>query len=173
VEDNWEWCAQDGWRCNSLSNPPAISGDGWIEYANIITVNQASGGGGGGGTGNIIVSPSGASNSCGQQGGPFSPSSFTYYVVNDSPNTINWTATAIPNIYASLSKTSGTLGPGSSTSVIVTFKNFVNFLPPGLWPFTISFDNTTNGIGPDIIRTLTLRIVATGENCGGVVNTEE
>ena len=170
VEDNWEWCAKDGWRCNSDSNPrnpPAINGDGWIEYANTITVNQAPAGGGGG-TGNIIVSPSGASNSCGQQGGPFSPSSVTYYVVNDSPNTINWTATAIPNIYASLSKTSGTLGPGSSTSVIVTFKNFVNFLPPGLWPFIIQFDNTTNGIGPDIIRILTLRIVATGENCGEV-----
>ncbi|HBZ36743.1 MAG TPA: hypothetical protein DEO26_03405, partial [Candidatus Veblenbacteria bacterium] len=61
MEDNWEWCAKDGWRCNSDSNPrnpPAINGDGWIEYANTITVNQAPAGGGGG-TGNIIVSPSG------------------------------------------------------------------------------------------------------------------
>src|SRR5207249_2226234 len=60
--------------------------------------------------------------------------------------TLNWTATNAAN-WLTLSATSGTLAPGSSTTVTASVNANANSLSVGNYSDTIYFANTNNGAG--------------------------
>ena len=96
----------------------------------------------------LSVAPSDGLTSSGNQGGPFSPSSETYTLSNTGTTSINWTATHSPiATWVTLSATSGTLAGGARTTVTVSINSNANSLAGGLYSDTVTFTNTTSGIG--------------------------
>jgi V8-like Glu-specific endopeptidase len=94
----------------------------------------------------LHVYPDEGFNSSGKVGGPFDPSSKTYTLTNTRAKSINWTVSKSKN-WLTISTTSGKLGPGESTTVTVSISSKANSLGPGLYSDTVTFTNTTNGIG--------------------------
>ena len=115
-----------------------------------VTVNSASA--------VLSVTPSDGLSSSGNQGGPFSPSSKSYTLQNTGGTSINWAASKL-QAWASLSSTSGTLGPGLSATVTVSINSNANSLAPGSYSDTVSFTNTTNGNG-DTTRPVSFMVSA-------------
>ena len=115
-----------------------------------VTVNSASA--------VLSVTPSDGLSSSGNQGGPFSPSSKSYTLQNTGGTSINWAASKL-QAWASLSSTSGTLGPGLSATVTVSINSNANSLAPGSYSDTVSFTNTTNGNG-DTTRPVSFTVSA-------------
>jgi hypothetical protein len=76
-------------------------------------------------------------------GGPFS---FTknYSVANPGVSTVSWSASATNN-WVGLTPSSGTLTPGASVTVAVSFNSNANTLLPGTNLSSIIFTNTTSG----------------------------
>lgn len=112
--------------------------------------------------GRLSVSPSGGLTSSGNVGGPFSPSSITYTLSNPGNSTINWNASHNSGAtWVSLSKTSGTLSPGGSTTLVVSINSGAASLPAGTYGDTVSFANTTNGRG-NTTRSVSLTVRSSG-----------
>jgi len=65
--------------------------------------------------------------SSGPQGGPFAPGSKVYVLTNADSSTISWSA-QVDQTWLTLSSTSGTLGPGESTTVTVSINANANAL---------------------------------------------
>ncbi len=105
--------------------------------------------------GNMSIS-TGNLYSVGTQGGPFSPSSVQFTVMNTGGDTINWTAENIQP-WISLSSLAGQLAAGASTVVTVSTNNNANGLTPGNYGETITFTNTTNNNG-DATRSVGLTV---------------
>jgi len=168
VEDNWQWCARDGWKCNGDSaDTPNITGRGWVEYPNNIIVNPVIISGGGS-PGPLTVSPSSIINSCGKAGGPFSPSSQTYTLTNAGSATLSWIATD-NQTWLDVIPASGTLGPGASTTVTALLNTNANSLPPNTHTAIITFSNSANNPAP-FSRAISLRVVPTGQTCSASVS---
>ena len=134
------------------------------------TVQFANASGGGGNTsrsvsllvqsGRLAVSPSSGLSSSGKVGGPFSPSSLTYTLSNPGNSTINYGASHNSGVnWVTLSKTSGTLVAGGSTTMTVSINSNANSLPIGSYGDTVSFVNTTNGMG-DTTRSVSLTVTS-------------
>ncbi|MBI4685680.1 MAG: carboxypeptidase regulatory-like domain-containing protein [Nitrospirae bacterium] len=104
----------------------------------------------------LSVTPGDRFDSSGTQGGPFSPSNKTYTLSNTGGTSINWTASKGQS-WVSLSATSGTLSPGTSTTVTVSINSNANSLAPGNYVDLVNFTNTTNGNG-DTNRTVNLTV---------------
>lgn len=94
--------------------------------------------------------------SSGNQGGPFSPLSKDYLLENTGGISINWSASKTA-AWITLSKTSGSLPPGTSTTVTVSINSNANALSSGTHGDTITFTNTTNHQG-DTTRPVNLTI---------------
>ncbi len=95
----------------------------------------------------LSVSPTSGLIASGDKGGPFSPSSQSYTLMNTGGSSIVFDVSTGKS-WVSLSKTGGTLSAGASTSVLVAiFGLEANFLDPGVYSDTVSFTNTTNGQG--------------------------
>lgn len=94
----------------------------------------------------LAVTPSDNLLSGGPVGGPMSPSSITYILTNISSAAIDWSADK-SRPWVSLSSTSGTLAAGASTQVTVSIDSAANGLPAGVYGDTVSFVNTSTGVG--------------------------
>ncbi len=102
----------------------------------------------------LVVSPGTDIGSSGQQGGPFSPSSFQYQL-STTTGTASYTISGLPS-WLDASSTSGSLGTTPST-VTFTVNASANNLAPASYPATITFANATNGQGTTTRRaTLTV-----------------
>ncbi len=94
----------------------------------------------------LVVTPAEGLTSQGLPGGPFSPSSKVYTLQNTGGASLNWTA-AKTKTWVTLSGTSGTLSSGGSTNVTVSINSNANSLSIGEYTDTVTFTNTTNGVG--------------------------
>jgi hypothetical protein len=73
-------------------------------------------------TENLLITPPAGFTSQGPGGGPFSESSETYTLKNTGPQPLNWSL-ANPANWLTVSKTSGTLNPGATTTVTVSLNS--------------------------------------------------
>lgn len=105
----------------------------------------------------LAVTPSDGLVASGPVGGPMGPS-ITYTLSNASFGSINWTA-GKTQPWVSLSAAGGTLAPGASVQVTVSVNSDANTLPAGTYGDTVSFVNTTTGIG-NTTRAVTLEVLS-------------
>jgi hypothetical protein len=124
-------------RTGSIQVTPAEAGTPSVT----VTVTQA-----GEPAGALEVTPAGGLVASGPVGGPFAPSSQAYTLRNVGERTINWRAARIQP-WTSLSTSSGNLNPGASRTVTVSINVLANGLAAGLYEDTVTFMNTTNGLG--------------------------
>jgi len=110
--------------------------------------------------GALSVSPAGAFAASGTAGGPFSPSSMAYQLSNSGGAPISWTASHLQG-WLTLSATSGTLNAGESTTVNVSIGTGANSLAAGSYSDTVTFTNSTNGLG-NTTRGVGLDVIAPG-----------
>ena len=96
--------------------------------------------------GALSVSPTSGLIASGDEGGPFSPPSQSYTLMNTGGSSIVFDVSKGKS-WVSLSKTGGTLLAGASTSVLVAINSSAALLNPGVHSDTVSFTNTTNGQG--------------------------
>lgn len=95
----------------------------------------------------LAVSPGDGFTTAGQPGGPFSPSTKTYTLTNVGAEILTWQAGADAN-WVTLSSTSGSLAPAQQASVVVEIDSAAtNSLGDGTHATTLSFANTTSGLG--------------------------
>jgi hypothetical protein len=92
----------------------------------------------------------------GTQGGPFSPSTFSY-TLSVASGSVNYSISNVPN-WLTPSSTSGTAS-SSGTTVTFTVNANANSLTPNTYVNSISFNNTTNGQG-NTTRVATLTVNA-------------
>lgn len=84
--------------------------------------------------------------SSGNPGGPFSPTSRQYTLLNFGATSLNWSAGKAAS-WLTLEPASGTLNAGESITVTASINSNANTLSVGTYVDTISFTNTTNGNG--------------------------
>jgi hypothetical protein len=102
----------------------------------------------------LVVTPATGITAPGTQGGPFSPSSFSY-VLSVASGSVNYSIMNVPN-WLTPSSTSGTAS-SSGTTVTFTVNANANSLAPNTYVNSISFNNTTNGQG-NTTRVATLTV---------------
>ncbi|GMU81555.1 MAG: hypothetical protein AMXMBFR47_14260 [Planctomycetota bacterium] len=107
--------------------------------------------------GGLLVS-SGSLTSAGLVGGPFSPSSRNYTLTNTGSTAITWSATKT-RPWVTLSAAGGTLAGGAAATVTVSLNSQANSLSAGVHSDTVSFANTTNGMG-NTTRSVSLTVTA-------------
>ncbi|MGZ5453963.1 MAG: BACON domain-containing protein, partial [Candidatus Aminicenantales bacterium] len=115
-----------------------------------VTVTQA-------GAAALEVTPADGLLSTGPEGGPFVPASMDYTLRNSGGSAVSWTA-AEGRPWLTLFPASGTLEPGASTTVTVSFAAAANSLNTGTYNATVTFTNRTNGIG-DTTRPVRLTVI--------------
>jgi tetratricopeptide (TPR) repeat protein len=96
--------------------------------------------------GNLLVTPDEGFYSYGPVGGTFSPSSEDYKLENTGSTSIDYTISNNEN-WLTVSSTEGSLAAGESTTVTVEINENANSLTESTYNDTITFTNTTNGIG--------------------------
>jgi len=106
---------------------------------------------------NLSVTPLEGLSFSGNRGGPFSPNSKDYTLRNTGGGSLSWRASKTTN-WVGLSRTSGTLSAGQSTTVRVSFSSNANSLALGEYSDTVSFTNQTNHSG-DTTLSVCLHIV--------------
>ncbi len=94
----------------------------------------------------LAVTPATGLDSAGPGGGPFSPEGATYTLSNTADTPLNWTVSADAP-WIDFSATTGTLEPGASMDVLVSFNLLARALLPQTWTATVAFANTTNHSG--------------------------
>ncbi len=94
----------------------------------------------------LTVTPAEGFSSAGTVGGPFTPSSKNYVLGNSGGTAIDWTA-AKTKTWLTVLPASGTIVPGSTTTVTVSINGGANALSTGLYSDVVTFTNTTNGSG--------------------------
>ncbi len=93
--------------------------------------------------------------STGNQGGPFTPSSFTYQL-SAPTGPVNYSISGLP-AWLNVSTTFGTVAINSATVVTFAILPSAIGLPPGTYNASIAFTNTTNGLGnQSVAATLTV-----------------
>jgi hypothetical protein len=99
------------------------------------------------------VAPSGGVAFSGLAGDVVSPSNQVYVLTNAGAGTISWTATRT-NSWVLLSATNGTLSAGGTTNVTVSINS--DALEDGNYSDTVTFSNTTQGVGTSRAVSLTI-----------------
>jgi len=93
----------------------------------------------------LSVTPAEGLSSSGMAGGPFSPSSKDYTLQNTGGGALSWAALGTQRV--TLSRNSGTLYAGQSTTVTVSINADANILTGPSYSDTLTFTNATNGTG--------------------------
>jgi endonuclease/exonuclease/phosphatase family metal-dependent hydrolase len=106
--------------------------------------------------GRLTVSPSGGALAAGPREGPFTPSSFTYQLINTGQDSIIWQATTAEP-WLNIPGASGELLPGTFTNVQVEISAPAETLDEGIYSATIFFLNLSNEEG-NTTRTITLEV---------------
>ena len=109
----------------------------------------------------LAVSPADGLAAAGLRGGPFTPAGKVFTLSNPGIGTVAWTA-AKTAAWVDLSATSGTLAAGASTTVTASLNAAANALASGGFTDTLTFTNTTNGVG-STTRPLALTVTAVGD----------
>lgn len=95
----------------------------------------------------LAVTPAGGFFPNGRPGGPFSPDSLTYTLQNTGSELLTWTASDNAS-WLTLSRSSGSLAPGQQTTLVAGVDTAAtSSLADGSYNATVSFGNTTNGLG--------------------------
>jgi len=94
----------------------------------------------------VMVVSGGSVNAAGPVGGPFVPATTSFTVQNTGSGPMGWTATKTAS-WLTLSPTGGTIQPNGSTTVTATINSNANSLAQAGYTDTITFTNTTNGVG--------------------------
>lgn len=118
--------------------------------------------------GQMEVTPTTGLDSSGPVGGPFLPQSVVYTVSNSGTTSFSFTATST-QAWCGVFAGSGTLAPGESWSVIVYILEAANTMTPGTYNDTVTFTNTTDGMG-NTTRAVTLTIT-NGTGAGPIIVT--
>ncbi len=105
----------------------------------------------------LSVTPSTGLISSGVEGGPFYPLSKHYTLKNDGGKALKWKAAKTRTWTTLSSPLSGTLAAGASATVIVSINSHANSLAAGTYGDTVTFTNTTNGIG-NTTRSVSLEV---------------
>jgi hypothetical protein len=127
-----------GWAGNlsGTTNPTTITMNGnKTATANFTTL-----------PGSLSVTPSEGLIASGSSGGPFSPSSQTYKLLNTGGSEINWNVSKGQS-WVSFSKSKGSLSPGASTEVVVSINRSAKGLKTGTHHDIMTLNNLTNGNG--------------------------
>jgi C1A family cysteine protease len=99
-------------------------------------------------SGRLVVTPVDGFVSNGLPGGPFSPVSRQYTLSNPGNSPVDWTVSHGPGVtWLDISQTSGTLAAGGTATLTVAIKSSAASLEAGAYSDTLSFVNTTNGVG--------------------------
>lgn len=106
----------------------------------------------------LEVTPSANFATSGVQGGPFTPSEVIYTLANRGTQTLSWRVSKTQS-WLNLSKTTGTLLPGQTTTVTAALDGSTTALAPGTYSDTLVFSNLTTGAG-NTTRTATLTVSA-------------
>ena len=93
---------------------------------------------------NLVVTPVTGLSASGLQGGPFSPASQVFTVLNNGGVGGNWSVSKSQD-WLSLSSSGGPLGPGMSASLTFAFNASANTLAPGTYTDTITFKDQDGG----------------------------
>jgi hypothetical protein len=96
--------------------------------------------------GQMAVSPGTGFTASGPAGGPFSPPQQVYTVTNTGTTSLSFTATATQT-WVTVLGGSGTVAPGGSANVVVSFAASANSLAAGTYADNVTFTNTSNGAG--------------------------
>ena len=104
----------------------------------------------------LVVTPTDGLSSSGKEGGPFSPISRSYTLFNVGESSLGWTAGGTEN-WVTASPPFGSLAGGDSTEVTVSINSTANDLDVGSHSDTVTFTNTTNGLG-DTTRSVNLKV---------------
>jgi subtilase family serine protease len=118
-------------------NGGATDNGGHAGYSNSFNISQPA---------SISVSPAGGLSASGTAGGPFTPESTIYTISNTGNAPVNWTVSGTSG-WLSYSTTGGTIASGFSVPLSVTVNSVANTLASGNYGDTITFANTTNGVG--------------------------
>ena len=94
----------------------------------------------------LTVTPEAGLTTTGEQGGPFSPPSITCTLGNTGGEALDWTASKTAPWF-DLSASAGTIQPGATLDISVSLNSQADALEVGDFSDTISFVNTTSGIG--------------------------
>ena len=107
--------------------------------------------------GSLRVFPLGPFDAQGFEGGPFSPASQSYTLMNVGGQDIDWSVTSTES-WVESSQGTGTLSPTDQVLVFLALdQSHLATLPAGLESSPVSFVNLTNGDG-DTSRTVTVQI---------------
>lgn len=92
----------------------------------------------------LSVSPGAPFVATGPEGGPYSPTANTYTLTNYAATAQTWTAAKSAS-WLDLSSPGGTLAPGASTTLTVSFNAHASELPLGVYEDTLNISNTSSG----------------------------
>ena len=97
----------------------------------------------------------------GRVGGPFTPVSVSCTLTNVGTAPVNWTA-GKGQSWTTLSAAAGTLAAGNNTTVTWSINNGANALAAGTYADTVTFTNTTSGVGKN--SGMSLAVIGTPAN---------
>lgn len=103
----------------------------------------------------MTVTPQTSFESSGFSGGPFTPAN-TVYTISASQNNVPWSVTSDKS-WLTITPESGTATLAQASQVTISINSSANSLPEGLHTATITFTNTTGGLG-NTTRTANLNI---------------
>jgi hypothetical protein len=93
----------------------------------------------------LLVAPSSDYDAFGPVGGPYTPGSQVYTLVNSGSNLLNWSLNKNAT-WLTISASSGTLNPSQSTNITVTANAVANTLPGGAYTDVLTFSNATSTV---------------------------
>jgi hypothetical protein len=88
----------------------------------------------------LVIQPAAGYNVSGPAGGPFTPGSGTFHLINDGTNALSWSLTNVPP-WLTASATNGTLPIGVTNSIQLTINAAADALPIGSYSATLLFSN--------------------------------
>jgi uncharacterized repeat protein (TIGR01451 family) len=112
---------------------------------------------------NLTVTPTNAFLALGRAGGPFSPTSQTYTLVNGGGSFISWTVNSLP-LWATAIPANGGIAPGATNTVSIALNSLAYSLVSGTYPSAAVFVNQGSGQSVSVPLTLEVFDQPTGDD---------